>query len=633
PSAVAAPVLPIDRVPGTKPLAGDASARNPTAVHPATVHPATVHPATVNPAAVNAAVRSTGAGRRRQRGHRWLLPLIGGCGCLIVLLVALLFSGVLQPQIAERRPDQPPPYVPSSPEAEPTAEGDPRAALYRIVASAEHVAWVPPAVPQAIPLDMLPPGGQCFISFRPAELLASPVQRRLLAGFDAELMPLLTAVARQAGAPLEQLAQVTAAFYPPREGERLPQYCLRCELATPQPLQALREAWQQPDEEPVGAQTLLRVSPERTYYVAPQPLLGAQQVSVYSVGSLELMRGVIELEGGRGPLLSAVEKLWQVSDRQADLSLLVSPRFLFTEGRGWLEEAPDSMAQRLRSLLGNNLRAALLQTRFEPQWYVETQWRGASDRDAGRILGRLQTEIRDASSNVEDWLLNHTPHPFWRALALRLPLMLRAVAEATRYAVEDGTVVANAYLPSEAAANVLLASWLAWQPAATAAMENTGQSDGPPVGEQGGGGNGVSTSTRQLTLEQYLARPIALRFEQEPIEVALQMVAEEANSRLPPGTPPLPFVLDGAAFRQAGITRNQQLRDFVLDKQSVRQGLTEIARRGNPDPTVTDLRQPEQRLVWVVAEPTPGSPVVRLTTRAAAMAAGTPLPVEFAPES
>ena len=125
-----------------------------------------------------------------------------------------------------------------------------------------------------------------------------------------------------------------------------------------------------------------------------------------------------------------------------------------------------------------------------------------------------------------------------------------------------------------------------------------------------------------------------MSFDQEPIEVALRLVGEEANAQLPPGTPPVRFALDGDAFEKAGITRNQQLRDFRFEQQTVRDALTEIAKRGNPDRTVSDLRQVAQNLMWIVM-PDPESanqaPMISLTTRVAAAAAGHKLPEEFAP--
>ena len=105
----------------------------------------------------------------------------------------------------------------------------------------------------------------------------------------------------------------------------------------------------------------------------------------------------------------------------------------------------------------------------------------------------------------------------------------------------------------------------------------------------------ATTTNKPLSIEEYLARPIKLSFDQEPIETALRLVGEEANANLPAGTPQLRFALDGGAFERAGITRNQQLRDFKHDGLPMRDALTTIAKRGNPVTTVKDTREEDQR--------------------------------------
>ena len=181
--------------------------------------------------------------------------------------------------------------------------------------------------------------------------------------------------------------------------------------------------------------------------------------------------------------------------------------------------------------------------------------------------------------------------------------------------------MANASLPKEAATNIMLASWIALQDGATLASDAV---------------ETVATNTpaaKPLSLDDYLGRAIKLRFDQEPIEVALRLIGEEANANLPPGTPTLRFELDGSAFEKAGITRNQQVRDFMHVDKPVRDALTALAKRGNPVTTVTDTRDKDQRLIWVVMDDpmNPGKKMVSLTTRDAATTGSIPLPVEFAP--
>jgi hypothetical protein len=254
------------------------------------------------------------------------------------------------------------------------------------------------------------------------------------------------------------------------------------------------------------------------------------------------------------------------------------------------------------------------------QWYYESRLVGQSDRDAGAIVQRISDRLQNAAQTMETWFVSESPHPYWRALAMRLPNMLRALAGQTRVGVENGQAICNGYLPAEAAPNLILASWLAWQPIATA-----GAGAAPLA-------NTASAAT-PLTPEQILDKNITVVVDQQGIEVVLQLIGEQANDKLPPGTKPLKFELDGAAFQRSGITRNQQQRDFRIEGNSVRAALTELARRGNPATGVTDLTSDDQKLIWVLVGTAEngGEAMVSLTSREAAKQANRQLPAEFAP--
>lgn len=560
---------------------------------------------------------------RKRRKNKWMLPVIGGLGFLIVVLIILQVSGALQPgkgkQTANQRPR--PEYIPPS-----DSKGGPRVAArdplldhFQLVDSSETQLWAPPSPPQPIPLDLLPPGGGCFLSLRPSDMLSNPSRRRMLSTFDEQLGSRLSDLAVAAGEPLEQIEQVTVGFYAPTAAGSVPQWAMRVTLSQARSVAELRSAWQATSEQEVGDHKLLINEAGLAYFVAEQPLVSSQAVHSFSTGPVALMTEVAELAGQRAPLVAQVETLWDATSAEQDLVVLAAAPYLFTEGRGLLSQAPERIRDQLREQLGSDVRASLLQMQFAPQWYYEIQLVGASDREAGRLLAKLESLVTGAPLAIETWFVSQTAHPHWRALALRFPQMLRALAEQTRYGIEEGVAIANGYLPAVAAENILLSGWLAAQPAATISSL--------------GAGTAVVPAAQPLTLEQYLNRKIELSFDQEPIEKALQLVGEAANEKLPSGTPRLRFELDGDAFELGGITRNQQLQDFAFVQQPMRDALTEIARRGNTVPNVNDTRAADQKLIWIVKEDpqNPGQQMISLTTRDAAGKAGVALPKEFAP--
>ena len=626
-----------------KPAANEANAivaEQPTVLQPAVIQPAkravAEAPKSVQAAAtvkvpikptINQATNQLRARKKAKRkpGNKWALPLIGGLGAVCALLGILIASGVMKPSARKVSP---------KPVASDTANeaidltdsngtkadaipSDPRLDVYRIVPGGKDLLWVPPAAPKPIALDLLPPGGQIFVTLRPKQLMASPTGKLLMAGFNDELAPYLGQISQRAGVPLDSIDRVTVACY--AENEVL-MTCMRVQLAKPLTLSALKTGWGSVANEQAATVTLLSKAAGDSYFVAQQPLLDAQSVCDFSFGPTALMKESAELQGAPGPLASQMGKLWQVSDADADLSLLLTSSFLFSEGKSILTSMPKRLASRLRELLEADSRAALIQTRLEPAWYIEVQLIGLSEREAPRLSELLRQRISGASTAVEDWFVSEQPHPYWRALAIRYPQMLRAFAEQTRFGIEGGAAVANTYLPPEAAVNILLSSWIASQESATLV------SDAPTEAVL------MTPTAKPLSLEEYLSRKIRLSFDQEPIETALRLVGEEANANLPADTPPLRFALDGGAFERAGITRNQQLKDFKHIDLPMRDALTAIAKRGNPVTTVKDTHEQDQRLIWVVRDDREktGKQMISLTTRADAAAKNIPLPVEFA---
>lgn len=635
-------VSPIAAAATTSPV-GSSATQQPSSTEPEPISAVTTSPKVAKPTSdksvSNKARSATPAGIKapvrkkvkRKPTNKWALPVIGGLGALCALLGILIASGVMKP--SGRKTLVKPTEVASdgniavdSTDSKSTSAStstreqaqDPRLDVYRIVQTGKDLLWAPPSVPKPIALDLLPPGGQIFITLRPKQLMSSTTGKSVLSAYNEDVGPYLEQIGKRSGVAFDSMERVTIAFYAENE---VPMTCMRVELSKPLALSELKAGWGSVSNEKADTLTLLTNAGGESYFVAQQPLSDAQSVSEFSFGPTELMKEAAELQGAAGPLVSQLGKLWQVSDADSDFSLLLTSSFLFSEGKSLLANMPKRLASRLREVLEVDSRAALVQTRFEPSWYVEVQLVGLSEREAPRLSELLRQRISGAPTAIEDWFVSEQPHPYWRSLAIRYPQMLRTLAEQSRFGVEAGAAVANAYLPSEAATNILLSTWIASQEGATLA------GDAPAETVT------ATPAAKPLTIEEYLSRKIKLSFDQEPIETALRLVGEEANANLPPGTPQLRFALDGGAFERAGITRNQQLKEFKHVDLPMRDALTAIAKRGNPVPTVKDTREEDQRLIWVVRDDpeNAGRQMISLTTRVEATSKNIPLPIEFAP--
>jgi hypothetical protein len=163
--------------------------------------------------------------------------------------------------------------------------------------------------------------------------------------------------------------------------------------------------------------------------------------------------------------------------------------------------------------------------------------------------------------------------------------------------------VANFYLPPQAAGNVLLGSWLA---------ANTTSSSTSSV---------VTTThaPKPMTFADILNRPITVDVVQEDLHVAVSLIEEAANQGLPPGSEKLSIKLVGNDLEKAGITQNQAVRNFQQTNLPVRAVLTAICLKAHT-PTLTNPKDPAQRLVWAVGpDPTDSQrQSVLITTRTAA---------------
>ena len=554
--------------------------------------------------------------KKRKPSNKWMVPVFGGAGFVLLLLGILSYSGALDG--GGRKKEQQAKggtYVP--PENGGTVkviEKDPMLTFFNLQDSDTDI-WVPPVAPAKFKLNLLPPGAGAFVSIRPRDLLTDGIKKGILASLEPAVKDSLDATLKAVGLESNDVQQILIGYYAPVTDGGMPQQVYRVELSSAQPLTYLRNVWQNPKTEKVDETEILTNG--STAYLLEKPLAEATEVKSFCVGPIDLIKEAASMGGGEAPLLAPVEKLWNSSSSNYDLSVIFTPAFLFGDARAILARYPARLESILRKQIGNDTRAVALKMHFEESWYTELQLVGASDQEAGRTMANLQQALSGWPGQVESWFVSETPHPYWMGLALRYPQQLRKALQYTRYQIEDGAGVSNMYLPSKFASNLMIASWTGLQDAATI---------------RGQLATGSTPAAKPLTLEEYLARPINVSFDQEPIENALAVIVEEANDRLPEGTPTLGFLLDGDAFEAGGITRNQQLRDFKHDNKSVRSALTQVAIMGNTTPGA-ELSSPDQKLIWVVADDpaSPGKKRIVLMTKTAANAANIPIPKEFLP--
>jgi hypothetical protein len=191
--------------------------------------------------------------------------------------------------------------------------------------------------------------------------------------------------------------------------------------------------------------------------------------------------------------------------------------------------------------------------------------------------------------------------------------MIGFVAERVRFGVSDGMAIANTYLPAQAVPQVTLAAVLAL---------NT------PAGATASGGS--PKATKPLTVEEMLNRKMSVSFDQESLEFAIDNIKQAFSKDLPSDSKMPKIRILGGDLQLMGITQNQQVRDFKQANIPLRQVLTDLVRRANPDKTATGSKDEKQALIWVVVDDAenPGIKEILVTTRQSA-ANKYDLPPEF----
>ena len=100
----------------------------------------------------------------------------------------------------------------------------------------------------------------------------------------------------------------------------------------------------------------------------------------------------------------------------------------------------------------------------------------------------------------------------------------------------------------------------------------------------------------------------------------------------------IPFTFNirliGSDLEADGITKNQRPGELVIEQKSLGEILTAIMVGANPDKDISGAKDPNCKLIWVVADDpeNPGQQAILITTRKAAAQKSYSLPAAFQTE-
>ena len=183
-----------------------------------------------------------------------------------------------------------------------------------------------------------------------------------------------------------------------------------------------------------------------------------------------------------------------------------------------------------------------------------------------------------------------------------------------RIGVENEQAIVNSVLPASAAHNLVLGGEL---------LVATTPGQGSPVATP-------AATTGPKTIAEALQLKTSYRFANQSLEFAMRDLAADVQTNLKGAPFEFAIKIIGADLQSDGITRNQSIRDFKQENQTVADILTALVLKANPIPGKA-ASDKDQKLIWVIG-PDPENPakqLVLITTRAAAASKKYTLPAPF----
>ncbi len=474
--------------------------------------------------------------------------------------------------------------------------------------------WADPLEGKPISLAYLPPGGQCFIACRPADLDAAEAATK----FQAALGPRWKYYREQweslTKIPWKDIDQLVISFAA-GEGGAFPRPALVAYLASSPGEAALIQRWGNPPAEAVEGKRVYALADWQVYLPADQ------EGKVVVLGSPQQIKDVIEFDGAPPVVLRQLTRLLSSSNDRHHVTVLAVPGFLenslFRDDFHFYFGDSTRVRDMLASVLIEEVTAFRMSVALGDPVYVELRLNVGSAPDAASLLKTQRERLGRLAEWSEDRLSSVVVPEYWRRVAMRYPQMLRFLDQYLRAGVEGRELVFNAVLPAVAPANLLVGAemmLLAGQTAGTAASKEP-------------------EKKTPKSMEELLQAKMSMMFDQTSLDFAVKDLEAIVKDEFPDLGFPFAIKILGGDLQLNGITQNQQIVNFRQEDKTLSEILTAIVMKANPITTVKKPSEMDQKLIWVVA-PDPANAdqrIILITTRDAAESRKYELPKPFVP--
>jgi eukaryotic-like serine/threonine-protein kinase len=353
---------------------------------------------------------------------------------------------------------------------------------------------------------------------------------------------------------------------------------------------------------------------KRAYYISAAP----DDERTFAMGEAADIKEVAAVGGAAPQFVRDLERLRRTTDAERHCTLLFFPQFLVNDdGEPLFKDERAKIRQPLGWLLGDNLQAAAASLHCGDAFYLELRMLGSLDKEPYKLADELRTRMNEVPQAIESYIDGIFPPHYWSKLARRYPLMIGQLREQMRIGVENDQAIVNSVLPASAGHNLFLGGELLVSTApGQAAVAGTAT---------------PQASASPKSIADALQVKTSYSFQQQSLEFAMRDLAEDVKGNLKGAPFEFAIKILGDDLKIDGITRNQSIRDFKQENQTVADILTALVRKANPITTVKDPAEKDQKLIWVIG-PDPenaGKQIILITTRAAATTKKYNLPAPF----
>lgn len=605
----------------------------PPAVEPPPAEPAPARSSTLESAGVPAielsgtseqsvAARRT---RRRKTSPRNRALTLGALAIVAVLLASSYYLRIPAPlwqlvlgtsSNAETTPpssrNTPPTNAPPVPQDDVAPAAAQWTGLYQPVSDDGQSLWMPPAAGQPISTTGIPTGVQMLLYIRAAELAKTPAGQLLLRSVGDELASFRQQWEAASGFSWEDIRSLTVCWN--GDAQSLAQPTFVVNLLQPLSRERWPASWGTPAAEGEQGAALFQTP---TTWICIPPAAGE---ALFVMGPESTLREILVQSGPRAVLRREMAQLLSASNDQNLVTLVWVPSFLHEALARNVTQPMQRALPATDWLVGEEFTACQLSLTIGDTGYLELRGCGRTGADSRQLAESLRQRMRELPTRIEAHFQEVYPDPYWRPIALRMPEMVRFLADYTRVGIEEDQAIVNSVLPPQAVHNLLFAS----QMLLAAKSENTRPTTTTPP---------TAGASGPQSLEELLATKMSFQFAAQSLEFAIRDLAEAVREKHPQLPVPFDIQILGSDLQLQGITRNQQIAGFEAVDKPLAEILTALVMRANPVTTVTTPSDPNQKLVWIQGrDPADANrPILLITTRDAAQRRNDTLPPTFQP--